>query len=95
VQLSQGLLLFEGYRKFKTGTSNEPVALVTKQTEPRKIPHHAVVPLNGNKYGLAQNYRALIPLARSRVRFNMWPFFIHIYLWCYYTLNLLLNMFIV
>ena len=59
---------FEGYRKFKTGTSNEPVALVKKQTEPRKIPHHAVVPLNGNKYGLAQNYRVITPdfyLARS------------------------------
>ena len=59
---------FEGYRKFKTGTSNEPVALVKKQTEPRKIPHHAVVPLNGNKYGLVQNYRVItldFHLARS------------------------------
>ena len=37
------------------------VALVTKQTEPRKIPHHAVVPLNGNKYGLVQNYRVIPP----------------------------------
>ena len=42
---------------------------MTKQTEPRKIPHHAVVPLNANKYGLAQNYRVITPdfhLARSR-----------------------------
>ena len=42
---------------------------MTKQTEPRKNPHHAVVPLNGNKYGLARNYRVItqdFDLARSR-----------------------------
>ena len=35
--------------------------------------------------------QSVIPLARSRVRFNLWPFFIHIYLWFYYTVNILLR----